>query len=52
VDNFIEADEPGACFQCGKPTTAVEINYEAYLHRECEAAADEKFAEAYNRTEA
>jgi hypothetical protein len=43
VDNFIDATEPGACFICGAPAFTVEINFEAYLHRECEDIADDRF---------
>jgi len=38
--NFITGTEPHPCFICGLPTNQIEVNFEAPLHRECEAQAD------------
>lgn len=37
---FIDAAAPMPCFMCGLQTDQIEINFEAPLHRECEALAD------------
>lgn len=44
--NFIEVDHAGPCFFCGLPTNMVEINFEAWLHLECETGADAAYWEA------
>jgi len=38
--NFITATGDHTCFICGLPTDQIEINFEAPLHRHCEAQAD------------
>lgn len=42
--NYIVVENPGMCCVCGKPTHAVEINYEEFVcSNECEAVLDKEY---------
>ena len=50
--NFMKSSLNGLCMQCGGITDWIELNFEAYLHLECEEAADDAYWEAvYNGLE-
>ena len=36
-DEFITVDHTGPCFVCGRETNTIEINYQCWLHIECES---------------
>lgn len=44
--NFMKSAQNGLCLQCGGITDWIELNFEAYLHLECEEAADAAYWEA------